>query len=793
MAFTQNETSLAWSFTRYGMLILVALFLFTAGLFSGRNSYNGAVQVVRPRSLDEASTINELNAIIAAHNEHLRQRDEEAQLASRSLFSALGDALQSGASSVESSISSLLPNASSLIGSLTAGINTTSLIDSLEPPANSLGVGLASGAMTALKLQIENKTAPSGIAGVAQSLGSGLTSTIFSSANITALLNSPPALSANSTVGLAALSLAQGLGGGAVSGLNINKVDMVMFNTSGLNGVVGNFGQGLAASALGSVNIKSLTSGLGSIASNMRKRATETNSTLGLGSLSNINIADIAGGFGTGLGQGAAIGLGFQADASAPSNDSSPAVVSQVFAKGLVASFLSNGTLTKAAASFTASTGNSSSSLDGNDTTASSTSSFGGISLGNINIASAAEGLAVGLVSGAASQVMSLRLISADTTSFNDTVGGAATSFGRGLGSEGAKLVSQILGTSTVATPMKHKRSLAETAGFVSFSGKSLTKREDTANATDLASVLSNLNASNINPLVQTGLNALTCEGVGGLAGIFVGLILGGTVDVNKLKFSGNLTLPDQDFFIRSGGNTYALNPSKGLTTATVNNTAIISYVILAVLHIVLAILAYFIMLPLVMLAFSCQRITKLMQSANGTTAPLPKWIVLVGYAILPLSLTVFILGIAFRASAKHFATVHAVIGLIVFFQTIAAGVTTKMLYPPMSTSPPAYPNQNLAKAHKANVGLLLLISTITLLSGFADLSSVSVCITNVVPSVVWMTLSLLSLTPIVLAAGSEALKWWLSKAPKSNTAIKSQISIVRDEKTDLKDTYGIV
>ncbi|RDW88472.1 hypothetical protein BP6252_00504 [Coleophoma cylindrospora] len=792
MAFTQNETSLAWSFKRYGMLILVALFIFTAGLFSGNNSHNGAVQVVRPRSLDEASTINELNAIIAAHNEHLRQRDEEAQLASRSLFSALGDALQSGASSVESSISSLLPNASSLIGSLTAGINTTSLIDSLGPPANSLGVGLASGAMTALKLQVENKTVPSGIAGVAQSLGSGLTSTIFSSANITALLNSPPALSANSTVGLAALSLAQGLGGGAVFGLNINKADTVMFNTSGLNGVVGNFGQGLAASALGSININSLTSGFGSIASKMRKRATETNSTLGLGSLSNLNIADIAGGFGTGLGQGAAIGLGFQADASAPSNDSSPAVVSQVFAKGLVASFLSNGTLTKAAASFTASTGNSSS-LDGNDTTASSTSSFGGLSLGNINIASAAEGLAVGLVSGAGSQVMSLRLISADTTSFNDTVGGAATSFGRGLGSEGAKLVSQILGTSIVATPMKHKRSLAETAGFVSFSGKSLTKREDTANATDLASVLSNLNASNINPLMQTGLDALTCEGVGGLAGVFVGLILSGTVDVNKLKFSGNLTLPDQDFVIRSGGNTYALNPSKGLTTATVNNTAIISYVVLAVLHIVLAILAYFIMLPLVMLAFSCQRITKLMQSANGTAAPLPKWIVLMGYAILPLSLIVFILGIAFRASAKHFATAHAVIGLIVFFQTIAAGVTTQMLYPPMSTSPPAYPNQNLSKAHKANIGLLLLTSTITLLSGFADLSSVSVCVTNVVPSVVWMTLSLLILTPIILAAGSEALKWWLSKTPKSNAVIKSQISIVRDEKADLKDTYGVV
>lgn len=324
-----------------------------------------------------------------------------------------------------------------------------------------------------------------------------------------------------------------------------------MFNTSGVNGIAGNFGQGLSSSLLSTIQMPSATSLLDSLKGLFA----------GSGSNTTINAAEIGTGVGTGLGEGAAIGLGFQNDTSTPPD--TIAGIGQGFTKGLVSSFLQNGTVTKLADSLSSLTGNSS-----------------GLSLGNIDVAKAAEGLAVGLVSGAGSQISTLQLISADTTSFNDSVGGAATGFGRGLGSEGARLVSQVLAGAKAST---RKRNLESSSDIAAYRAITLRRRTTTttANATDLASVLSNLNASNINPLVQTGINALTCEGVGGIAAVFLGLVQSKTIDLNSINTgsltgsNNNLSLPDQVFIVKSSGNTYSVNPAEGLGTASINGMGI--------------------------------------------------------------------------------------------------------------------------------------------------------------------------------------------------------------------------
>lgn len=374
-------------------------------------------------------------------------------------------------------------------------------------------------------------------------------------------------------IGQAALALAQGLGGGAASGLKSTTISSkgvadtqagtqtgVVYNTSGLNGVAGNLGLGLSSSFLSGISLSSIASMGSSL----------------LGSTgSSLDISAIGAGLGAGLGQGAAVGLGFQKDVDSPSSQD-PAIITQVFAKGLASSFLNNETLSAVIDSFSPSSGNS---------------SVMGLSLSSIDISKAAEGLAVGLISGAGSTISTLQVIGADITSFNDTVGGAATGFGRGLGSEGAKVVEQLLASSSKATK---KRNLEEAPGSSPLERSlSLQRREaTTTNATNLASVIASLNASAINPIIQTGIDDLSCMGVGGLVGIFLGLVESKTIDLKTITSmatpstnNSTLNLPDQIFVIKSGGNTYSLNPAKGIMTVLINGMGIYRLVGVAAAH----------------------------------------------------------------------------------------------------------------------------------------------------------------------------------------------------------------
>lgn len=668
-----QDESLSRGFVgRIGFLILIAV----VGLSSGFLSYSFTSHLERN---EHALRVDELTGLIESHRSSLEVRSSVERSLGDAIQSA-GDTLEAGAASAADAvkdgasglldnagaeISSLLPNSSTILNSLVSlvsgGGNLSTIVEGLQQPANSLGVGLSTGAVTGLNISMPVSMAKmaeaiatnqtTGLSGLALNLGSGLTSALFENINVSSLLvmdpNMPGGLLGGSTgtVGQAVLALAQGLGGGAVMGLKNAAILAItptvattattamgmatgnasMFNTSGINGVAGNFGQGLlmtATGSLGNVQLPSLSSLM---------------ATMGDMTMS-IDLQALGSGVGTGIGQGAVIGFGLQPDATM--NVSGVGGVALGFTKGLVSSFLINGTATKIVDTFMAS-GGIGALLGMSNSSTSAPMMIGGIDVSSISVAKVAEGFAVGLVSGAGSSFTSLKVIAADTTNFNDSVQGGATGFGRGLGSEGAKIAQMILngatldmgapagttpsvvpaipaiGSPVTGTPAtlpaaSGAATIAQKRGIRTINLKNVKRdsglqpRQDAAQSplpsvTDLAGVLNNLNASAINPLTQMGIDTLTCTGIGGLVGVGFGLFQSGAISAGNTSIqdllksmSGmpgfmiggqNISLPDTTFVLKNEGNTYMLNPSQGVMTVMVNGNPVIKTVILAVLH----------------------------------------------------------------------------------------------------------------------------------------------------------------------------------------------------------------
>jgi hypothetical protein len=220
------------------------------------------------------------------------------------------------------------------------------------------------------------------------------------------------------------MSLGVGLANGTLQGLNISsamlKTNTAVTKPSGLDSVVQSLGMELTSELVGSLNLSSLFS-----------------------SGSSGQLVSAAQGLANGLAGGAVVGLGFQSAAVAtpapPSANSSTldvTAITQAFGQGLTQTFLSNGTLTKATALLGANGGTS-----------------------NINTFQVAQGLAIGLVDGARQGIAdaggdngllkSLATISSTASTFNDSVGGVATGFGLGLGSQVAEALMQVFGKSS--------------------------------------------------------------------------------------------------------------------------------------------------------------------------------------------------------------------------------------------------------------------------------------------------------------------------------------------------------
>lgn len=528
----------------------------------------------------------------APETNELARRAETAEAANDHYLAIRGllDSLESGISSLTGSLTS---SVSSELSNLT-GEAATGLENDLVEPSKYLGVGLASGALTGMNMTVKMDASvepqPTGLNGMAQNLGSGLTSTVVKSTSGLIDINSLIASGASGAVGQASLAFAQGLGGGTVTGLKLNSKNLSAtpaYNISGVTGIAGNFGQGLTSTVFGNINMQQLQ--LPQMSTNIKSLLTDP-ATLSM-------VADAASGLGIGLGQGSAVGLGLQSPGAltvAKRQTGSTITIGQItqnFASGLTSSFLQNGTLTNLKAAFAP--GGSLASLTP-DTS----------SLQNIKINQVAEGFAVGLISGAGSVVPRINAFAANTNSFNDSVQGAAVGFGNGLGSEGAYLVSQFLGlggttppagstapTVPSATNTTVKRRYRRSVQSDQRSALVIPRQDVTdfppvniTNATDIASFIASVNATALDPMIQVAINDLTCTGTGGFAAIGFGLLQSGTLDLNQLK-QFSFPKPNQTFEITSDGNTYTFNAAEGLTNTTVNGSQIIKFAVVLVLH----------------------------------------------------------------------------------------------------------------------------------------------------------------------------------------------------------------
>ncbi|WYZ38197.1 hypothetical protein EsH8_III_000111 [Colletotrichum jinshuiense] len=648
-----------------------------------------------------------------------------------------------------------------------------SLVADLNGPGLFLGVGIGAGAAQGLNLSTPEKTMEvaskvvadsnmnaTGLNPAIQNLGMGLTSTLLGSFNTSSLGNFTDQLQP------IALSLAVGLGNGTVSGLNLStSADIKPVNDSSIANVVGTFGFGLTKSVVSNVDIKSLLNS-----------AMSANNT---GTIMRI-LPAAASGFGKGLGEGATVGLGLQPDEAVPMQQMPDGSIdfggiSQTFAKGLTSSFLQNGTatqlLSKVGGAMTASQ---------NGGGIPSTIDFNGQ---KIEVSRVAQGFARGFLQGAGDTIQGMggvqSLFDGNATmpgtgaapeskvQYDDSLGGAASGFGAGIGGQGVLLVYG-LATNPRGTPVPAIAAPAPAATPSNPTRRdlALVSRQDnsvvsvnTTNGFNLSVVL---NAQTISMAGQAGINALTCQGVGGLGLIGLGLFRSKTISLDgiNLNSDNNVTkiikqvIPTGTIIIRNEGHTYEVDGKAVLDSldsslinaangVQINGMKLPAWIAFLVIHLVIAIIAFINVLPLaiglehmrnVLLRINIPQVLPNVHKWNNIM-----WIFIMG----PSLFVVFLFGALITAKTPHFRSAHGIISLL----TTLIGLAAVLLHIAIKArAPPALPNTSrsspqplLPPLSLPNIRIMLnqlflLFSFASVMTGFSSLSSVALCFTQVVP-----------------------------------------------------------
>ncbi|KAK6612146.1 hypothetical protein H4I96_01359 [Botrytis cinerea] len=462
-----------------------------------------------------------------------------------------------------------------------------------------------------------------------------------------------------------------------------------------------------------------------------------------------------------------------------PSTAQSPmggdvAMVARDFSYGLTSNFLANGTVSRLQAKAAALLGGGSNSSSGGMMSA----------LKGVSVSKAAEGLARGLVDGAGQSVANMGGFQAilnganssdvmmqaavpifKSDNFNDTTGGVATSFGQGLGGQGVTLIAQMLGMSmslssngsltpstlgnnsttpaslsstetpanNLSTPAIRARSYRSSSVIrksapptSSFPKLNLHKRVDDTtqlNVSDITTgLLSGVNVTSLDVLLQKGVDTLTCQGVGGFVQIFQGLKASGSIP----STGGNtVMLPNATFTIESQGNEFLVNPATQLIT--VNGIGITRLTILIVAHAFLVILAYFLAIPLALLLTSGHEIATMLSLPHiWASAPKTRFRIWI-FAVLPLSLGGSVLGILVLGSASHGTTFHGLLGFGVLVLTMVAfGLEMKFL--------PGVEKLKLLRG--VVLSLLFAGANAAFVTGFTDIQRISLCTVQLPDSV---------------------------------------------------------
>ncbi|KAJ5019191.1 hypothetical protein K4K57_001736 [Colletotrichum sp. SAR 10_99] len=658
-----------------------------------------------------------------------------------------------------------------------------SLVKNLDGPAMFLGIGVGAGAAQGLnlssqektmaiaaKVAADNKMEATGLNPAIQNLGVGLTSTLIGSVDISSL-------GGNVTNQLQpiAMSLAQGLGNGTVAGLKLNAnaaVSLEPVNDSSIPNVIGTFGFGLTKSVTSNLDLNSLFN-----------QASNPNTTRTIMRI----LPAAASGFGKGLGQGATVGLGLQPDAAIPMQQMPDGQIdfggiSQTFAKGLTSSFLQNGTATELVNKL-----GSSMNMQKNGGGIPSTIDFNGQ---KIEVSKVAQGFARGFLQGAGDAIQGMggvdSLIKGNATmpanglpdskvQFDDSLGGAASGFGVGIGGQGVLVVSALI-ANPQGTPMPQASTPAQGGAPAPAApaatpsnppqrrGLGLVPRQDNQNVPPVVSVNTTngfnlsvvINAQTISMAAQAGVNALTCQGVGGLGLVFLGLLKSKTVALDQFNNNGNVTkvlkqaIPTGIIKIANDGNFYAIdggivrdslgnNIIGAASGVEINGMKLPGWIAFLVLHILFAIVAYINVLPL---AIGLEHARNLLIRINvpHILPNVHRWNNIMWlFIIAPSTIVVLIFGALVFGQSGHFRTAHGIISLL----TTLVGIGAFLLHLAIKArAPPPLPNARtppIPLTALPNIRvyvnqLFLILSFASVISGFADLSSVALCFTQVIP-----------------------------------------------------------
>lgn len=658
---------------------------------------------------------------------------------------------------------------------LMTGLPTGMLQSAVVNAGKGLGEGAAEGLNlpmnTATTMKMEMKRAAEAAAAGTNATGSGLnvdmvaygftkslSSSFLGAVDVQKLATQAMSGSnLSSMVGPVLVGAGSGLGAGAAQGLGLSNA--VVAPTTGADTagpeVAHNFAYTLTTNFLANGTLQTLQTKLMSIMS-----MTNISSMLGPAAL----------GAGSGIGQGAAVGLGLQDPSTAQTPmDGGIAMTARDFSYGLTSNFLANGTVARLQAK-------AASLLGGG-----SNSSAGGLmsTLQGVSVSKAAEGLARGLVDGAGQSISTMGGIQAiinganstqammqaatpifKTNDFNDTTGGVATSFGQGLGGQGVALIAQMLGmsmtmpgkmseapapisssnapasnlpssdplTGNFSSPAMRARSyrsssvIRRTVPLAPTLPKlKLDKRVDAntnLNISDITSgLVSGVNTTSLDTLLQKGVDTLTCQGVGGFVQIFMGLQASGSIPSTFASAGSSVMLPNTFFTIASQGNEFKINPAT--QDIEVNDVPLIKLVILIVAHAFLLILIYFIAIPFALLLSSGNEIATILGRPHiWASAPKTRFYIWV-FLVLPLSLGGLILGILLLGSGPHGNTSHGIIGFIVIALTFIAFILEMKFYESI-------------KALRLLRGIVLTAvlagANIAFVTGFVDIQRISLC-----------------------------------------------------------------
>lgn len=639
-----------------------------------------------------------------------------------------------------------------------AGPAVTALLPLLNPAALALSKGLGNGAVSGLKLNA-NIQPPNGssIPEIAGTVGFGLSQSVTSNIDTGALMGGAAVAQLMAVLPPAALGFAQGLGNGAVTGLKLNSVPPP--SGSSIPDIAGSIGYGLSQSVTSNTDYTKLS--------------TDVNAT----DLIIRFVPQAASGLGRGLGEGIPVGLGIQPDpgvvpaSMVPNGALDISAVAQNFGLGLTSRLLANGTSSKLLEM------------------AMSSGVFSGL-LGGVSLGKAVGGLARGFLQGVQDGITAMGGMDAivngksvrpsgtilDTpVNFDDTVGGAATGFGQGFGAQGVITVEALfnhIGANTVPSKLKRglfdplesrhivARQLSETvpatiltatpipstgrtgaattdptAGLGSSIGSSVMNGLGSVNLTAL------LDADIISRIMQKAIDILTGEGIGGTALVGLGLIDSGTIPVDgqSIKNLAQLApiLPANPIYFHNEGNAFQINLQalvsqlpdgvvKAADNIEVNGTKVTVFAAFVAIHIILGIVGFLFVLPIAMSLEAVRNMALRVRKPNVLVKEKllnnVNWLGLMGPSVI---LTV-VFGVLIAGDQPHFRNAHAIIGII----NILVGLIAVLLHIVVRTLGAA---PGLAIVRSLTNNLFLVLSHISVLTGFQELSKLTLRGTHLV------------------------------------------------------------